>query len=144
MLGVNVVPVPVHVPPTDKVDVAVLAVITPLEKVTLPLTVRSPPVKVRVLDAPLKDKLLAAMPAADTLGQFPLVTELGIVTAVDDVGTLLPHQLPAVFHSVLVVPVHVPAVHPVVTVTMPVAELSNQVSFLLVAAEELEPHVPLG
>ena len=129
MLGVKVVPLPVHVPPTYKMDAPVPAVITPLEKVTSPLTVKSPPVKVRVLDEPPKDKLLQAMPAADTLGQL-VMPVLGMVTAVDEVGAPLPHQLVAVFQSVLVVPVHVPAVHPVVTVTMPVAELSNQVSFL--------------
>ena len=51
-------PLPVHVPPTDKVDAEVLLVITPLEKLTAPATIRLPPVKFNVLPEPLNVKLL--------------------------------------------------------------------------------------
>ena len=37
--------VPVHVPPTDKVDADVALVITPPVKLTFPVTDRFPPVK---------------------------------------------------------------------------------------------------
>ena len=53
-----------------------------------------------------------------------------------------PHQLDAVFQSVLVMPVQEPIVHPVATVTIPELAATNHTSFLLVAEEPLDPHVP--
>ena len=110
MLGVKVVPVPVHDPPTDKVDAEVLLLIIPAVKDTLPATTRFPPVKFNLLAAPLNVRLLQ-LPVwpVDKVGQ--LVPEAGITTAVEAVGTVPLHQLVVTFQSALVVPSQVPAVH---------------------------------
>lgn len=66
------------------------------------------------------------------------------MTSVDAVGTP-PHQLPAKFQSVLVVPNHVPAVQePVPTFNIPVAVEPKYCKFLKVAEEAVLPHEPAG
>ena len=102
------VPVPVHVPPTDNVDAAAVPVITPVEKLTFPTTERFPPAKFKVLPVPLKVKLLQVpVSPVDRVGQL-VMPEAGITTLVDEFGTEPPHQLEPTFQSLLVVPVHVP------------------------------------
>ena len=124
LLGVNVVPVPDHVPPTVNVDAEVELEITPLEKLTFPETVRLPPLKSNLLDAPLNVKLLQLpLSPEDNAGQLPDETVVGMVTFVEEVGTP-PHQLDAVFQSVLVTPSQVPFA---VTVTAPETGLVNEV-----------------
>lgn len=143
MLGVKVVPVPVHDPPTDKVDAEVLLLIIPAVKDTLPATTRFPPVKFNLLAAPLNVRVLQ-LPVwpVDKVGQ--LVPEAGITTAVEAVGTVPLHQLVVTFQSVEVVPSQVPAVHPELIFIIPVLlGVTNQVSFLFVAAELLLPHDPI-
>ena len=118
------VPVPVHVPPTDNVDAEVLLLIIPFGKETLPATTRSPPVKFNLLATPLNVRLLQLpVSPVDNSGQF-VMPEAGITTAVEAVGTVPLHQLVALFQSVLAVPIQVPSVHPpaVVIVTYPVPE----------------------
>ena len=142
MAGVNVVPLPVHIPPTAKVDGDVVLVITPLEKATFPATVRLPPVKFNVLVAPPNVRLLQlpVMPV-DRVGQFG--AEVGITTVVVEVGIEPPHQLVPTFQSVLVVPNHVPTMQPVFTLIMPVFAATNHVSSLWVAEEPKLPQEPV-
>jgi hypothetical protein len=85
----------------------VLLVITPVEKLTTPATVRLPPVKFKVLPVPLNVKL-AQFPVSPDDNIGILGADVGITTAVDEVGTP-PHQLVPSFQSVLVVPNHEPA-----------------------------------
>jgi len=127
VLGVKVVPVPVHVPPTDKVDAEVLLLIIPVANETLPATTRFPPVKFNLLAAPLNVRLLQ-LPVwpVDKVGQF--VPEAGITTAVDEVGTMPPHQFVPMFQSAEVVPSQVPAVHPETTSNVAVPVLADPVT----------------
>jgi len=100
-----------------KVTVLVLAVNVPPLFVQLPLTAKlyAPPIVNMALL--LIVILLHNPPAAPMVGWFP---PDGMVTFVVAVG-IPPHQLEALFQSVLVVPSQVPGLHEVeLTLTIPV------------------------